>query len=365
MQTEIIYKEVIEKLKKTADVIGSTFPHVGRDGKWNNMEEDDITWWTNGYWPGILWQMYDITGDNEFRLIAEECENKLDRAFEVFENLQHDVGFMWGDSAVASYKLTGNERSKTRAKHAASLLAGRFNLKWGAMASWNGGEICRSIIDNMMNLRMLFWMANETGDMRFKHIAIAHADKMLTTLIRSDGTAHHLCEFKSETGEFVQFVGGQGYSPDSQWSRGQAWAIYGFTRMYENTWDLKYLDVAKKCADNFIQKCDRKTPSWDFCAPIDKEEGFVPDTSAGACAASGMITMAKYLSDGDKYTDAAKSILADIYENYKSDGEMLLTGATGSKPKNNNVNVGLIYGDFYFLEALRKLCDKNYRNIYA
>lgn len=363
MTVKQIYDEVVEKLTITAKEIGSTFPHVGVDGKWDDMEDKDITWWTNGYWPGILWQMYDITGKEMFRDIAQVCENKLDKAFEVFSGLQHDVGFIWGDSAVASYNLTGNERSQVRAMHAASLLAGRFNLKWGAMSSWNDSEICKTIIDNMMNLRLLFWAAKESGDMRFKHIAIAHADKVLETLIRNDGTSHHMCEFKSETGEFVQYLGGQGYSPDSQWSRGQAWAIYGYTRMFENTGDEKYLVTAKKCADNFILKCGEKTPAWDFCLP--KDEVFVPDTSAGACACSGMITMANYLPDKEKYIEASKSILSHMYENYKSHGELLLTGATGSKPRNKNVNVGLIYGDFYFLEALRKLCDENYRNIYA
>ena len=187
-----IYNEVIEKLEKKAQFIGSTFPHVCVDGCWDNMEEKDITWWTNGYWPGILWQMYDITGNNSFKIIAEECENKLDKAMEVFSGLHHDVGFMWGDSSVANYNLTGNLRSKERALHAANLLAGRYNIKWGAMASWNGGTVCKSIIDNMMNLRLLFWASKETDDMRFKHIAISHADKMLTTLIRKDCTAHHL-----------------------------------------------------------------------------------------------------------------------------------------------------------------------------
>lgn len=365
MGIQEIYKEVIEKLKKDAPKIGASFPHAGNDGKWDNKGEANITWWTNGFWPGIMWQMYDITGEEIFRSIAQECENKLDKAFENIKNLHHDVGFMWGDSAVASYTITRSEKSASRALHAAFLLAGRFNLKWGAMASWNGDTICKSIIDNMMNLRLLFWAAKETGDMRFKHIAIAHADKMMTTLIRPDGTSHHLCEFNSETGEFVQYLKGQGYSPDSQWSRGQAWAIYGYTRMYENTGDEKYLNAAKKCADNFIEKCGGKTPAWDFCAPIDEEEGFISDTSAGACAASGIITMAKYLPDRNKYEDAAKSILVDMYENHKSDGEMLLIGGTGHKPLNRDINVALIYGDFYFLEALRKLCDENYRNIYA
>jgi len=363
MTVEQIYAEVVEKITKTAPTIGSTFPHVGINGKWDNMEIKDITWWTNGYWPGILWQMYDVTGDERFRSIAEECESKLDKAFEIFKGLQHDVGFIWGDSAVADYTLTGNERSFNRAMHAASLLVGRYNLKWGAMNSWIRGEIGKTIIDNMMNLRLLFWASRETEDMRFKHVAIAHADKMLTTLIRDDGTAHHMCEFRSETGEFVQYLGGQGYSPDSQWSRGQAWAIYGYTRMYENTGDVKYLETARKCADNFIEKCGCKTPAWDFCLP--DEEEFIPDTSAGACAASAFVSMAGHVKNGEKYMNAAKEILCDMYERYKSEGEILLTGATGNKPKNRNVDVGLIYGDFYFLEALRKLCDKNYRNIYA
>lgn len=362
MTLEQIYEEIIEKLKKVAPTVGSGFPHSVNDGKWDNMEED-ITFWTNGYWPGMMWQMYDITGENLFRNIAQECECKLDRAFEVFDGLNHDVGFMWGDSAVASYNLTGSERSKTRALHAATLLAGRFNLKWGAMASWNGDLICKTIIDNMMNLRLLFWASKQTGDMRFVHFAVAHADKVLNSLIRKDGTSHHLCNFNSETGEFVEFLGGQGYSTDSQWSRGQSWAIYGFTRMYENTGDKKYLEAAKKCADNFIKRCGAKTPAWDFCAPA--EDGFTPDTSAGACAASGIVTLANYVDEKDKYLEAARSILVDMYKNYKSEGEPILTGATGFKPINLNVNSSLIYADFYYLEALRKLCDKDYRNIYA
>lgn len=362
MTVQSIYDEVLKKMTKKAELIGSTFPHIGKNGKWDNMEEKDITWWTNGYWPGMMWQMYDITGDSVFKNIADECEEKLDKAFDAFWGLHHDVGFMWGYSAVANYTVTGNLRSKNRAMHAANLLAGRYNIKWGAMASWNGGKVCKTIIDNMMNLRMLFWAARETHDMRFKHIAIAHADKMLETLIRKDGTAHHLCEFNSETGELIQFLGGQGYSADSQWSRGQAWAIYGFTRMYENTGDEKYLFAAQKCADNFIRQCKGKTPAWDFCAP--EENGFTPDTSAGTCAASGIITMAKYTDNKDIYINAAKSVLVDIYENYKSDGEMLIEGGTGNYPAHRDINVGIIYGDFYFLEALRKLCDRSYRNIY-
>lgn len=358
-----IYDEVVSKLNKEVRNIGSSFPHVGTNGKWDDMENKDITWWTNGYWPGIMWQMYDITGYEIYKNIADECEIKLDKALDIFTGLHHDVGFMWGDSAVASYTITGNQRSKSRALHAANLLAGRFNIKWGAMASWNGGAVCKSIIDNMMNLRLLFWAAEETKDMRFKHIAISHADKMLKTLIRKDGTAHHLCEFNSETGEFIQYLGGQGYSPDSQWSRGQAWAIYGYTRMYENTNDEKYLSAAKKCADNFIKQCEGKTPAWDFYAP--KEAGFTPDTSAGACAASGIITMSKYVENSEEYIETAKSILIDMYENYRSNGEMILDGATGNLPGNKDINVGIIYGDFYFLEALRKLCDEKYRNIFA
>ena len=361
MEIEQIYSEVIEKLRHTAAAVGSSFPHVGTDGKWNRMS--DITWWTNGFWPGMMWQMYDITGEDMFREVAQECEDKLDKAFDIFEGLQHDVGFMWGDSAVASYRITKNERSKTRALHAANLLAGRYNIKWGAMCSWNGGIIGKTIIDNMMNLRLLFWASDETGDMRFRHIAIAHADTMLHCLIRGDATAHHMCEFHTETGELIGYPAGQGYSSDSRWSRGQSWAIYGYIRAYENTKDKKYLKEAKLCADNFIKQCAMKTPAWDFCAP--EEDGFTPDTSAGACAASGMITISKYVEDKDKYLTAARSILIDMYENYKSDGEVLLTGGTGNFPKNKNVNKGLIYGDFYFLEALRKLCDRQYRNIFA
>ena len=356
-----IYEEVIAKLNRTAPVIGSTFPHVESDGKWK--QEDDITWWTNGFWPGIMWQVYDITKNDTFKIIAQECENKLDCAFDKFEGLHHDVGFMWGDSAVANFTITGNKKSRLRALHAATLLAGRYNIKWGGFISWEGNEIGRTIIDSMMNIRLLFWAFEQTGDYRFRHIAVSHADCILKNLIRSDGTSHHICEFSTETGELLGYCGGQGYDADSQWSRGQAWAIYGFTRAYEYTHDERYLKEAQICADNFIEKCGMKTPEWDFCAVEDYE--FVPDTSAGACAASGIITLAQYSENKEKYIKAAESILIDMYENYRSNGEMILTGGTGSRTINKNVNKGLIYGDFYFIEALRKLCDKDYRNIFA
>lgn len=359
MEINEIYSRVIEKLKITAPKIGSTFPHAEVNGKWT--EENDITWWTNGFWSGILWLMYDITKDEVFKSIANECEDKLDTAFDTFDGLHHDVGFMWGDSAVANYKLTGNERSRTRALHAATLLAGRFDLKWGMIRAWPGERTGKTIIDCMLNIPILFWASNETKDMRFWHIAKAHADGVLEKIIRPDGTAPHICEFDSQTGEFIGFLAGQGYSPDSQWSRGQAWAIYGFTKAYEYTKDERYLNAAIKCADNFIEKCECKTPNWDFSAPMDD---FTPDTSAGACAADGMITFSKYIENGEKYVNAAKSILIHMYENYKSNGEMILTGGTGAKPYNTNINTGLIYGDFYFLESLRRLCDNDYENIF-
>lgn len=356
MDSQIVWKEILEKVEVTSKEIGAAFPAVSKEGKYS---EGAIHWWTNGFWSGLLWLLYRETKDNSFREIAEACEQKLDKAFEEYSGLHHDVGFMWILTAVANYKTTGNEISKRRAFHAANLLAGRFNIKGNYIRAWNNDFHGWAIIDCLMNISLLYWAAEETGDTRYRHIAMAQADTALEKFIRPDGSVNHIVCFDKDTGEVVEVKGGQGYSPTSAWSRGTSWAVYGMILSYKYTGEERYLNAAKKVAHFFISNLpDNGVPFWDFRAPV--EDPMPTDTSAGACAASGMLEIAKYVDENEKslYINSAKRILSGIYNyysNFENNRQELIGGGTGHRPAGRDINVGLIFGDYFFVEAIAKL----------
>lgn len=272
----------------------------------------------------------------------------------------HDVGFIWLLTSGQNYKLTKNPESKRRLMQMANYLAGRFNIVGNYIRAWDsedGNDFfpCLAIIDCTMNLPLLLWASKTTGDPRFAHIAKAHADTVLKHFIDNDGAVRHICKFNPENGEFVEALGGQGYAPNSAWSRGASWAIYGMAMLYRYTNDKKYLDASKKVADFFIEQIKEDfVPSWDFRAPS-KE---IKDTSAGAVAACGMLELSQFVSDGEYYKDCAVKMLLTITENYVNlddDNQALLRGATANKAGEENVEVGLIYADYYYVEAVRRL----------
>ena len=175
-----------------------------------------------------MWLMYIDTENKKYAEIAHGCEVKLDKAFLDFTGLHHDVGFMWILTALASYKLTNDEKSRARALHAATLLAGRFNTNGNFIRAWNGDLSGWAIIDCMMNIPILYWATEELGDPRFKAIAMREADMVMNAFVRPDGSVNHIVIFDAETGKVKETPAGQGYAAGSSWSRGQAWAIYGF-----------------------------------------------------------------------------------------------------------------------------------------
>ena len=186
-----------------------------------------------------MWLMYIETGEKEFREAAEISEKQLDRCFEMFYGIHHDVGFMYMPTAVMDHRITGNEESRKRGMHAASLLAGRFNPAGNFIRAWNenygGDPTGRAIIDCMMNLSLLYWASEERQDPRFRHIAEAHAHTVMKYFVREDGSVCHIVDFDPETGAYISDEGGQGFGKGSSWSRGQAWAMYGFTVSYLHT----------------------------------------------------------------------------------------------------------------------------------
>ncbi|OCT16798.1 glycosyl hydrolase [Paenibacillus pectinilyticus] len=346
----------VDKIKRTSRRVGAGFPHGSTEGQFQLMSPH---YWTAGFWPGLLWLVYQEEQDEQARRLAESCEEKLDAVIEAYEPLDHDMGFMWTLTSIANWYLTGSEVSKRRALKIASHLAGRFNIKGNFIRAWNSPErIGWAIIDCMMNLPLLYWASQQTGDPRFKHIAEAHAEMAAKQFIRADGSAYHLVCFDPETGERVGALGGQGYAEESAWARGSAWAIYGSVLSYRHTGRADLLAAAEHAAAFFLAHLpEDKVPYWDFRLPSFEEAS--RDTSAAAIAASGLLDLAEVF-EGDQalfYKEQACTILQSLTTNYLADDseEAILLAGTGNVPMNQNVNKPLIYGDYYYMEALAKL----------
>jgi unsaturated chondroitin disaccharide hydrolase len=356
------WNKALEKTRCNIGKIGAEFPHASQGGKYL-LEAPN--WWTAGFWPGMLWQFYSESGDESLKMIAERCEERLDEVLDGYVKLDHDLGFMWILTSVANYKLTGSEASRIRALKAANYLAARFNLKGHYIRAWNPwseGEDNSgvAIIDCCMNTSLLFWASETTGDPRYRHIAEAHMDTVLEHFIRPDGSVYHIVKFNPETGGVVEKLGGQGFAPESAWSRGTAWAIYGLALSYHHTGKQSYLDAAKQVAHFFLTRLpDDHVPHWDFRAP--GEVGEIRDSSAGSCAASGLLLLADQVDDSEShvYRNGAIRIVESLYRNYGSwdnaDEEGLLLHGTSNYPENRNIDVPLIYGDFFYVEALARL----------
>ncbi len=357
-QAEALNK-VLAKLELTSARIGDEIPYWTRDGKFDDKTETDICWWTNGFWPGILWLAYSQTKQQTYADWAVRVEEKLDNALRNFYGLHHDVGFMWHISAVADYKLTGNQTAAKRGYLAASILASRFNHVGSFIRAWNDDHVGWAIIDCMMNLAILYWASEYTKDPRFSHIAQAHSQTVIKNFIQDDGSAKHICEFNPFTGEYIQNFGGQGYSPESAWSRGAAWALYGFAIGAKYTGRQDFVNTAKRVARYFISHLpEDQVPFADFKAPADIN--IYKDSSAAAIAAGGLLLLSKLVVPEEQadYRMSAKKIIASLYENYTNwdeDEALIIKGCTAFHARGRELETSLIYGDYFFLEALMQL----------
>lgn len=357
---EALLKSLL-KIERNIEEIGEHFPHVEYDGIYNDQ---GASFWTSGFWPGMLWLLYQEKKDeNAFRL-ARRLERKLDEVLDGFVSIHHDVGFMWLPSAVIDYKLTGSDEARIRGLKAASHLAGRFNLAGQFIRAWtdevNPESKGWAIIDCMMNIPLLFWASREMKDPRFYHIAKAHADTVLRCFIRPDNTSAHIVSFDPYTGEKIGSLGGQGKDGDSAWARGQAWTIYGMALAYRETGNKEYMTAAKNAADYFLSHLPAdRVPYWDFRS--EAKDRFALDSSASACTASGLLELCSLMEDCTEkefYYEQALMILKSLYENYADFSEKtqgMIQKGTVNYAKNKHVNVPIIYGDYFFVEALIKL----------
>lgn len=324
-------------------------------------EADGICWWTNGFWGGMMWLMHHETGLDKYKEIAEISEAKLDLCFDTFYGLHHDVGFMWLPTSVANYRVTGNPESRKRALHAANLLAGRFNLAGGFIRAWNdlkeGDTRGWAIIDCMVNIPLLYWASEVTGDPRFRQIAIKHADTTMEAFVRPDGSVNHIVEFDPWNGGVVKTFGGQGFGEGSSWTRGQTWALYGFMMSYIHTGKEAYLLTAKRIAHYFIANIpDSGVIPVDFRQPAEPR---LEDDTAAAIAACGLIEIAKHVGSFEKdvYLNAALKLLRTL-DASRSDWtratDAILQNGTSAYHSAMHHHP-IIYGDYYFMEAVFKL----------
>ena len=292
----------------------------------------------------------------------EKTEVWLDEALVRYEGLHHDVGFMWMHTAVADYRLTGNPESRKRALHAANLLAGRFNPTGEFIRAWNLDKTGWMIIDCMMNLSLLFWAEKETGDIRYRDIACRHADTALRCLLRPDGSCNHIAVFDPKTGELLEQPAGQGYASGSSWSRGQAWAVYGFALAFRHTGEVRYLEAAKRAAHYFIANVvlTDGIALVDFRAP---EEPVQWDTTASACAACGLLELAELVPEFEKplYQKHGAQILKSLearYCNWNEAEDGILQFGTAAYHRTEDTHVPIIYGDYFFVEGMLRLLGK-------
>ncbi len=347
-----------DKIPYTTDEAGNYDDRSDSSKSWNI--DNGLNWWTNGFWGGMMWLLYQDTGEKKYLDIARQSEQKMEQCFEDYYGLHHDIGFMFVPTAVADYRLTGNENSRKIGMHAANLLAGRFNPVGKFIRAWNDlADDTRgwAIIDCMINLSLLYWASEESKDPRFKQIAMLHADTVMEHFVRPDGSVNHIVEFNPDTGAVIRSLGGQGYGEGSSWSRGQSWALYGFALAYRHTGKQEYLDTAKKVAHYCIANIGA-----DGIVPLDFRQPPEPayeDSCAACVIASELLELAELVPELEKdlYRNAAVRILKAVDEKRADWSESCDAIVQNCSPSYHNQvhHITMSYADYYFIEAVYRL----------
>jgi len=314
--------------------------------------------WTSGFFAGCLWNAYQLSNDTSWIPDAKNFTEGLEE--QKFNTGTHDLGFMILNSFGNGYKILNDDEYKGVVLQAANSLATRYNPIVGCIQSWNGEF--QVIIDNMMNLELLFWASKNGGGGDLYNMAVSHSNKTIENHVREDGSSFHVVVYNEQTGEVIEKRTAQGYSANSTWARGQAWGIYGFTMCYRETQDINFLNAAVKMADYFIDHLPADfVPYWDFNLPIDHDKKY-KDASAAAIALSGLLEMSNYVADGSKYSEAANKIINSLLNNYlsigtNSSGIILHCAYNVNSTNPYDWDASVIWGDYYFLEALKRFSN--------
>ena len=356
----------ITQIKKTikADTISTekNIPRSIASGSkdWRYVDYKD---WTSGFWPGVLWYGYEYSHDKKLEVEADKFSEEL-KPLAFNPVYDHDLGFQMNCSFGNGYRLTKDNAYKNILLAAADTLATLFNPKVGTILSWprevKGFGAHNTIMDNIMNLELLFWASKNGGSKRLYDIAVSHANKTMQNQFRADYSCYHVVLYDSITGKVIKRITHQGFADNSMWARGQSWAIYGYTMCYRETRNPKYLDFAQKVASIYIKRLpDDLIPYWDF------DDTSIPNTpkdvSAAAVTASALLELSGYVKDTDKasfYKDKAVAMLKAISAEKnlsRNVNNAILLHSTGHKPHNSEVDASIIYADYYYMEALLRL----------
>ncbi|HDZ04392.1 hypothetical protein LCGC14_0205560 [marine sediment metagenome] len=360
-----IEKILLQNVEKTKETLKELTPDQGFA---RNIPKGQTNWelvgakdWCSGFWPGVIWYAYEASGDEQLKLQAEKFTEPLKSiAYSPAEN--HDIGFMLYTSYGNGYRLTKNEEYKNVLLAAADTLATLYNPNVGSILSWPSQTQFRhnTIIDNMMNLELLFWAAKNGGKQDLYKVAESHALVTMKYLVRKDSAIYHVGSFDETTGEFLKGQTHQGYEDESMWARGQAWGIYGFSVAYRETNRKEFLDTAIKVSEHYLNRLPEDgIPYWDF---DDVDIPNVPkDASAAAIAACGLLELSKYVENKEqskKYEKAARRMINLLSEApyYSGDtNQALLLHSTGHLPHDSEIDIPIIYADYYYMEALLRL----------
>lgn len=340
-----------------------------------NIASTDSVWhcrkatpdeWCAGFWPGVLWYDYELTRDEKIREEAERYTSSLEYLSKR-PAFDHDLGFLMFCSYGNAYRLTGNPKFKQIILDTADTLATLYNPAVGTILSWPrnvkmlGGH--NTIIDNMINLEMLFWASKNGGDPSLYDIAVRHAETTMENHFRPDYSCYHVAVYDSITGDFIKGMTHQGYADNSMWARGQAWAIYGYTVVYRETREERFLDFACKVTDVYLDRLPEDyVPYWDFDDPSIPDAP--RDASAAGVVASALLELQGYCDKehSKRYKDAAVKMLASLSGPAYRSGEKrpsFLDHSTGHKPAGSEIDASIIYADYYYLEALTRLKKLN------
>lgn len=347
---------------KTLNVIpdDGTSPRTVPNGskEWKFVDYKD---WTSGFWPGELWYLYEATGDKKWEKEADKFSRFL-IPLSVSKANDHDLGFQIFNSFGNGYRLTKNPEYKEIILKTADTLATLFNPKTGTILSWphHKYEGHNTIIDNMMNLELLFWASKNGGNKKLYEMAVKHAETTMNNHFRPDHSSYHVVIYDNETGKKIKGMTAQGYSDDSMWARGQAWAIYGYTMVYRETKDPQFLDFAHKLARVYLDRLTTEDliPYWDFNAPGIPNEP--RDASAAAIVSSALIELSSYTREAKlqtEYLTKSKKMIVSLSDHYQSHdvNSAFLLHSTGHKPGGSEIDCAINYADYYYLEALLRL----------
>jgi unsaturated chondroitin disaccharide hydrolase len=351
----------IKDLKSDSSFIPRSIANGKKEWRYVNYRD-----WTCGFWPGILWYEYEYSKNDMWKQQAQRNSQAL---YPLVDSaaIDHDLGFQVFTSIGNGYRLTGDSIYKSILLRAADTVSKLFNPKVGTMLSWPR-EVPgvdwplrhNTIMDNMINLELLFWASKNGGNKQLYDMAVKHAETTIQNHFRSDYTSYHVVVYDTATGKKIKGITHQGYNDSSMWARGQSWAIYGYTMVYRETKDAKFLDFAQQVTDLYLKNLpDDLIPYWDFNAP--DIPNAPKDASAACVVASALLELSTFVNDktkAEEYRSKAEKMLVSLSsEKYQSRevNDAFLLHSTGHKPNGGEVDASIIYADYYYIEALLRL----------